>query len=244
MRVAAHAREHRARRSRRGRRARVDGQRIARGCRRDGGLYGLHLLVGQLLRLVAHQHVHREATARTLRTGDELNAATVLQHDGLLTVRGPDIGDQLRQFGELARVLEVVFHTQEMLAAGLHLMRRMQDLHAEDRGKVQLRELENRVLAVLTRHRAPAIRRRPLQLRIRGEPTLKHDALPLVRLHVVAGSERARLSSLGLRVLGNQSEARFLYASSSCHPRSPSASVVRLSRQAAYAAPASGLPPA
>ena len=244
MRVAAHAREHRSRRGRRCRRSRVDGQRVARGCRRDGGLYGLHLLVGQLLRLVAHQHVHRETTARTFRTGDELNAATVLQHDGLLAVRGPNVGDQFRQFGELARVLEIVFHAQEMLAAGLHLMRRMQDLHAEDRGKVQFRELENRVLAVLSRHRAPAIRRRPLQLRIRGEPPLEHDALPLVRLHVVAGCERARLSSLGLRVLGNQSEARFLYASSPCHPESPSASVVRLSHRAAYAAPASGLSPA
>lgn len=189
---------------------------VAAGCGRGGGLYGLHLFVGEFLRLVAYEDVRGEASARAFGAGDEFDAAAVGQYDGFLSVRVPDVVHRRREFGVLAGVLEVVLHSQEVLAAGLDLVGGVQDFQAEYGGVVQFKEFDDAVLAVLARHAYAAVPGGPSAVLEGAHPSVEDEPLPRVGRHAVAFGECGGVGPVAVRVAGCELVARLLPSFEPC----------------------------
>src|SRR5699024_727844 len=125
---------------------------VARRCGGDGRQKSRLSLVRVLLRLIADKHVNRKTTARVLRAGDELNRPAISQEDRFLAVSLAYRLDHASKVRMFTVVFEERGEPEESLTRRLHLMRCVQNAQAKDRQGVQLKDLDNGVLAVLPWH--------------------------------------------------------------------------------------------
>src|SRR5690625_2648684 len=100
-----------------------DLQRVPRRRRRYSGQQRCLSIIVILLRLVTHQNVNSETTARSLRPSNELNRATIRQLDSFLTVSPSDVLDNLSKLRILPFILKKRRNPQNRFPCRFNLMR-------------------------------------------------------------------------------------------------------------------------
>ena len=140
----------------------------------------LNLLVGQLLRLVEHDHGVGCAAPAAARAARELDARARGEVDALLAVGVSDGLDQSRHL-DVARVLEHARKALERLLHGLDEVGGVQDRLAAHDQLVELVGLEDRVLSVLARDGQPHREVGRRAVLVDRQEGAEHDLLPRVQ---------------------------------------------------------------
>ena len=179
---------------------------------------GVHLVVGQLLRLVINdQGDPCEASGTLPAPGGELDAPAVLELDALLAVGVPDISDEPLDL-RVSPVGEHLLQPPEALLRGHDLVRRVQDFLAFDDQPEELPGLQADVLAVLPGCGEPCAGHRVAAGLVFAEPAVHDRPLPVrqgdaVGLHEGRGCRSVAAAALRLdadpRLLASGHSANF-----------------------------------